>query len=79
MTALRAALTQYLGTHNFHNFTVQKEFKDRTCLRFMKQIELNEPVVRDGIEWISVLFHGQSFMLHQVRWRSRTIRCKILR
>ena len=26
-----------------------------------------EPQVYDGLEWISVLFHGQSFMLHQVR------------
>ena len=26
-----------------------------------------DPVVHGGTEWISVLFHGQSFMLHQVR------------
>ena len=25
-----------------------------------------ETSVQDGIEWVSVLFHGQSFMLHQV-------------
>lgn len=25
-----------------------------------------DPVVYSGTEWISVLFHGQSFMLHQV-------------
>ncbi|KZW01266.1 pseudouridine synthase [Exidia glandulosa HHB12029] len=63
--ALRSTLARYKGTHNFHNFTIGKEFKDKTTQRFIRSIEVSEPAVRDGIEWISVLFHGQSFMLHQ--------------
>ncbi|KAF8523613.1 pseudouridine synthase [Gautieria morchelliformis] len=61
----RFASTRYLGTHNFHNFTVGREFRDRSNQRHMKKIEVQDPVVYDGTEWLSILFHGQSFMLHQ--------------
>lgn len=83
---LRTLAARYEGTHNFHNFTVGREFSDRSNNRYMKKIEVREcpchvsfagltfciatqisdPVVYGGTEWISVLFHGQSFMLHQV-------------
>jgi tRNA pseudouridine38-40 synthase len=29
-------------------------------------LQIADPVVYGETEWISVLFHGQSFMLHQV-------------
>ncbi|EGO22351.1 hypothetical protein SERLADRAFT_473077 [Serpula lacrymans var. lacrymans S7.9] len=64
---LRLTVHKYEGTHNFHNFTVGREFGDRSNQRHMKKIEISEPAVYGGTEWISVLFHGQSFMLHQVR------------
>ncbi|KAH8116464.1 pseudouridine synthase [Phellopilus nigrolimitatus] len=63
--ALRAAAKKYEGTHNFHNFTVKRDAKDRSCFRFMKKIEVADPVVYGGTEWINVMLHGQSFMLHQ--------------
>ncbi|TDL23959.1 pseudouridine synthase [Rickenella mellea] len=62
---LRTAVQKYEGTHNYHNFTVGREFRDRSNQRHMKKIEVADPAVFDGIEWISVMFHGQSFMLHQ--------------
>lgn len=37
---LRALAKGYEGTHNFHNFTVGREFKERSNHRFMKQIEV---------------------------------------
>jgi tRNA pseudouridine38-40 synthase len=64
--ALRQLAGKYEGTHNFHNFTVGREVKDRSNMRYMKKIEVADPVVYGETEWISVLFHGQSFMLHQV-------------
>lgn len=64
---LRELAKGYEGTHNFHNFTVGREFKERSNHRFMKQIEVSDPVVYGDTEWISVMFHGQSFMLHQIR------------
>ncbi|KAL0953754.1 hypothetical protein HGRIS_004943 [Hohenbuehelia grisea] len=63
---LREAGKKYEGTHNFHNFTVGSDFKDRSSQRHMKRIEFADPVVYGETEWISVLFHGQSFMLHQI-------------
>ncbi|TFK29719.1 pseudouridylate synthase [Coprinopsis marcescibilis] len=62
---LKEAAKRYEGTHNFHNFTVGREFGDRSNSRFMKSITIEEPAVYGETEWVSVLFHGQSFMLHQ--------------
>ncbi|KAF9475007.1 pseudouridine synthase [Pholiota conissans] len=62
---LRTLAKKYEGTHNFHNFTVSRDFSDRSNNRYMKKIEVADPVVYGDTEWISVLFHGQSFMLHQ--------------
>jgi len=33
----------------------------------MKSIEVSDPAMHGETEWISILFHGQSFMLHQIR------------
>ena len=66
LDALRTAVKRFQGTHNFHNFTVDKEFRDRSNQRHMKSIQVADPVVHGKTEWISVLLHGQSFMLHQV-------------
>jgi tRNA pseudouridine38-40 synthase len=78
---LREIAKKFEGTHNFHNFTVGREFSDRSTQRHMKKIEVSlllpdlqglitrqvaDPVVYGSTEWISVMFHGQSFMLHQV-------------
>ncbi|CUA74662.1 tRNA pseudouridine synthase A [Rhizoctonia solani] len=63
--ALRESAKLYEGTHNFHNFTVGLEHSDPSALRYMISIDVKEPYVLDGIEWISVMYHGQSFMLHQ--------------
>jgi len=65
--SLKQFAAKYEGTHNFHNFTIGREFKDRSNMRYMKKIEVSDPMVYGDTEWISVLFHGQSFMLHQVR------------
>jgi len=75
LNALRTAVKRFEGTHNFHNFTVDKDFRDRSNHRHMKTIQVADPVVHGETEWISVLIHGQSFMLHQVfnlRTESRT-------
>jgi tRNA pseudouridine38-40 synthase len=96
---LRETARRYEGSHNFHNFTVGREYGDRSCVRIMKKIEVSlssadsfsfkyesalflissppplpcfwfqvaDPVVHGSTEWIAVMFHGQSFMLHQVR------------
>ncbi|CDS82020.1 related to PUS1-pseudouridine synthase 1 [Sporisorium scitamineum] len=64
---IRSIFARYHGSHNFHNFTVGKEFRDRSCQRFMKKLTISEPKVIGETEWVSIKFHGQSFMLHQIR------------
>ncbi|KAI0640792.1 tRNA pseudouridine synthase [Trametes meyenii] len=67
LSALRDAANKFEGSHNFHNFTVGRDFRDRSCQRFLKSIEISDPAVYGDTEWIAVLLHGQSFMLHQIR------------
>jgi len=38
---LRKLAGRYEGTHNFHNFTVGRDFTDRSNNRYMKKIEVN--------------------------------------
>ncbi|KAJ1027664.1 hypothetical protein NDA16_002003 [Ustilago loliicola] len=67
LARIRSIFARYSGSHNFHNFTVGKEFRDRSCQRFMKQLTISDPKLIKDVEWVSIKFHGQSFMLHQIR------------
>lgn len=69
LSKFRASMEQYLGSHNFHNFTLGKDFKEASALRFMKEIQVSAPFVigEAETEWVSIKIHGQSFMLHQIR------------
>ncbi|KAL1623307.1 tRNA pseudouridine synthase 1 [Neofusicoccum ribis] len=65
---LRAALNAYVGTKNYHNYTVHKTFKDPSAKRLIKSFKAaEEPIIIGGTEWISLKVHGQSFMMHQIR------------
>ncbi|KAJ4469598.1 pseudouridine synthase [Lentinula aciculospora] len=62
---LRSIIQKFEKTHNFHNFTVARDPKDKTNNRFMKKLQVAEPAVYGETEWIAVSLNGQSFMLHQ--------------
>jgi tRNA pseudouridine38-40 synthase len=64
---VRKALNIYVGSHNFHNFTNGKSYRDPSAKRYMKSFTVSEPFLMEGTEWISIKIHGQSFMLHQIR------------
>ncbi|CAI4063035.1 hypothetical protein SUVZ_07G1830 [Saccharomyces uvarum] len=61
--ALEAAMQQFVGTHNFHNFTTGKLAADPSAKRYIKEVV----VTPAAPQWTSVRIHGQSFMLHQIR------------
>ncbi|KAI8991141.1 pseudouridine synthase [Mycotypha africana] len=63
----KLAMKMFEGTHNFHNYTNGKSFKDQSSKRFMKTIDVSEPMYIHGSEWVKITLHGQSFMLHQIR------------
>ncbi|KAF2200889.1 tRNA pseudouridine synthase-like protein [Delitschia confertaspora ATCC 74209] len=65
---VQEALNLYLGTKNYHNYTVQKKFKDPSAKRHIRSFKVAEkPVIINDTEWLSLKVHGQSFMMHQIR------------
>lgn len=65
---VRDALNLYLGTRNFHNYTIHKPFSDPSGKRVIKSFNFSpEPILINGTEWLSLKVHGQSFMMHQIR------------
>ncbi|EMC99262.1 hypothetical protein BAUCODRAFT_129467 [Baudoinia panamericana UAMH 10762] len=72
---IQAALDKFVGTHNYHNYTVQKTYRDPSAKRHIKSFVVNpKPILigegddeADKSEWLSLKVHGQSFMMHQIR------------
>ena len=61
-------LAQYVGTRNFHNYTIQKAYNDPSAKRHIKSFKVAaDPIIINGTEWLSLKVHGQSFMMHQIR------------
>ncbi|KAI1659479.1 pseudouridine synthase [Daldinia decipiens] len=68
LSQLQEALDRYLGTRNFHNYTIQKSHSDPSAKRTIKSFIANpEPVQINDTQWLSLKVHGQSFMMHQIR------------
>ncbi|RMD39586.1 hypothetical protein DV735_g5547, partial [Chaetothyriales sp. CBS 134920] len=65
---IRDLLKMYVGTKNYHNFTIDKTSRDPSAKRVIKSFVVNEtPILINGTEWLSLKVHGQSFMMHQIR------------
>lgn len=65
---IRMCLAMYEGTKNYHNFTIDKSYRDPSAKRVIKSFVVNpEPILINGTEWLSLKVHGQSFMMHQIR------------
>lgn len=68
LARIQPVLDAFLGTRNFHNYTVQKPFADPSAKRVIKSWKLDPvPKLVGGTEWLSLKIHGQSFMMHQIR------------
>lgn len=66
---LNQTLALYLGTKNFHNFTIKKESIDPSAKRFIMSFECQKPFIPDDteVEFARLRITGQSFMMHQIR------------
>jgi tRNA pseudouridine38-40 synthase len=65
---VQEALNAYVGTRNFHNYTIQKTFSDPSAKRLIRSFNVGkDPVIINDTEWLSLKVHGQSFMMHQIR------------
>ncbi|KAI0540837.1 pseudouridine synthase [Xylaria digitata] len=65
---LQEALDKYVGTKNYHNYTIQKSHSDPSAKRNIKSFVVNrEPIQINDTQWLSLKVHGQSFMMHQIR------------
>lgn len=61
-------LSIYCGTHNFFNFTSNREHTDNSCQRYIMDCHcVPNLYVADEIEFVTIIVRGQSFMLHQIR------------
>jgi tRNA pseudouridine38-40 synthase len=62
------ALAKYVGTRNYHNYTIQKSYSDPSAKRVIRSFKVGkDPVIINDTEWLSLKVHGQSFMMHQIR------------
>ena len=65
---VRSTLSRFIGTQNFHNYTVDKSFRDASAKRVIKSFVISsDPMIIGDTEWLSLKVHGQSFMMHQIR------------
>lgn len=60
-------LYKFVGTHNFHNFTVRASPTDASVTRYIMDFQCGDPFTIDGMQCVPITVHGQSFMLHQIR------------
>ncbi|XP_022080897.1 tRNA pseudouridine synthase A, mitochondrial-like isoform X2 [Acanthaster planci] len=67
LTEVKDLLALYPGTHNFHNFTSGKAFKDPSAYRYIREFTCGEPFMDQGLEFVVLKVRGQSFVLHQIR------------
>lgn len=68
ITQLQRALDQYVGTRNYHNYTIHKTFQEPSAKRLIKSFVADaEPIQINDTQWLSLKVHGQSFMMHQIR------------
>jgi len=67
LMTFRQALEMYVGSHNYHNFTVGKKFEEESSTRYIISFKCSDPFIRNGVEWLSLKIQGQAFMIHQIR------------
>lgn len=60
-------LSDYVGTHNFHNFSPRMAASDATANRYILSFTCEGVVDVAGEPWVRMVVLGQSFVLNQIR------------
>lgn len=67
---LNKILSQFHGTHNFHNYTIRMDRNIAQAKRYIISfaVSADDGVVNiNGSPWVRLVVIGQSFVLHQIR------------
>jgi len=67
LTRLRYAAAQMIGCNSFHNFTPKMGPGDAACKRTVRVVDVSDPFLVDGTEYVRITLRGQSFILNQIR------------
>ena len=68
LARVRSTLSRFVGSHRFHNYTIDKTIRDPSAARVIKSFNVGDaPILIGNTEWLSLKVHGQSFMMHQIR------------
>ena len=79
LSRVHSVFARYVGTHKFHNYTIDKTSKDASATRTIRSFVVNpNPIIINDTEWLSLKVHGQSFMMHQIR-KMVSLACLIVR
>lgn len=64
---LARALNLFTGLHRFHNYTSSVKASMPQAVREIYSFTASEPFFINDMEAVSVIVHGRSFMLNQIR------------
>jgi tRNA pseudouridine(38-40) synthase len=67
LARLNGLLGRFVGTHNFHNYTVRVRADDPAAKRYILAFAASPPCEAHGARLVTLQVLGQSFMLHQIR------------
>ena len=68
LARIKSTLSRFIGSHRYHNYTIDKSPKDPSAIRIIKSFSVSDtPIMIGNTEWLSLKVHGQSFMMHQIR------------
>lgn len=64
---LRIVLSHFEGSHLFHNYTRRLSANDAQSRRVVRSFTIRDRVVINGMTFLRLVVHGQSFVLNQIR------------
>lgn len=60
-------LQVYIGTKNFHNFTMSRIYSEKAFIRHMQHVNVSPPFLVGDVEFCVISIKGNSFMMYQIR------------